>query len=263
MAVYAKGRKAVAICDRSGFRIPYKNLRTEWTGLRVAPDEYEPKNPQLTPPTNIIDATALFKPRPDNDPENIIINLQFNWFDFNKANEDADGFTQRSLDSTTYKKPNEIVGRGAVGRVYIVMPTEVTPSGVAGTGAIGTEIPTASPIETGVAGTGAIGTATITSSTSVTETGVAGTGAIGTEIPTASVTETGLAGTGAIGTYGVVEDHNRWGEGAWGEGAWGIDERHTQIDITGTAGTGAIGTVSITTGKEWGLGTWGSGAWGQ
>jgi len=254
MAVYAKGRKAVAICDRSGFRIPYKNLRTEWTGLRVAPDEYEPKNPQLTPPTNIIDATALFKPRPDNDPENIIINLHYDWFNFN--------LTQPQLDSTLYNKPNEIVGRGAVGRVYIVMPTEVTPSGVAGTGAIGTEIPTASPIETGVAGTGATGTETITSSTSVTETGVAGTGAIGTEIPTASITETGLAGTGAIGTYGVVEDHNRWGEGAWGEGAWGIDERHTQIDITGTAGTGAIGTVSITTGDEWGLGPWGEGAWG-
>jgi hypothetical protein len=261
MPVYAKGKKAVAICDRSGFRVPYKNLRTEWTGFRVAPDEYEPKNPQLTPPTNIIDATALFKPRPDNDPENIIINLQFDWFDFNKATEDADGFTQRSLDSTTYKRPNQTVGKGSVGRVSIEMPIEITATGLAGTGAVGTETPEASITETGVAGTGAVGTETF--ETSITETGVAGTGAIGTEALTASVTETGLAGTGAIGTYGVVEDHNRWGEGAWGEGAWGIDERHTQIDITGLAGTGAIGTVSIIIGDEWGLGLWGEGAWGQ
>ena len=69
MSVYAKGRRSVAISDRSGFRVPYRNLRTEWNGSRVASDEYEPKHPQLTPPRNITDATALYKPRPNNDKE--------------------------------------------------------------------------------------------------------------------------------------------------------------------------------------------------
>ena len=62
MAVYAKGRKSLAISDRSGFRVPYKNLRTEWNGLRVSPDDYDPKHPQLTPPKNITDATAPLNP---------------------------------------------------------------------------------------------------------------------------------------------------------------------------------------------------------
>lgn len=215
MAVYAKGRKAVAICDRSGFRIPYKNLRTEWTGLRVAPDEYEPKNPQLTPPTNIIDATALFKPRPDNDPENIIINLHYDWFNFN--------LTQPQLDSTLYNKPNEIVGRGAIGRVTIETPVELNVTAAVAQGFIGTVTVEVSITETGVAGTGAVGTETFESS--ITETGVAGTGTIGTYGETdgvnISVTETGVAGTGAIGTESVDIDDLFWGGGTWGNGSWG------------------------------------------
>jgi|TARA_R110002020_G_scaffold95080_2_gene228316 hypothetical protein len=216
MAVYAKGRKAVAICDRSGFRIPYKNLRTEWTGLRVAPDEYEPKNPQLTPPTNIIDATALFKPRPDNDPENIIINLHYDWFNFN--------LTQPQLDSTLYNKPNEIVGRGATGRVTIETPIEIAASSVHNQGLVGAETIEVSITEVGVAGTGAVGTIASFEST-ITETGVAGTGTIGTYGETdgvnISVTETGVAGTGATGTESVDIDDLFWGGGTWGNGSWG------------------------------------------
>lgn len=215
MAVYAKGRKAVAICDRSGFRIPYKNLRTEWTGLRVAPDEYEPKNPQLTPPTNIIDATALFKPRPDNDPENIIINLHYDWFNFN--------LTQPQLDSTLYNKPNEIVGRGTTGRVTIETPVEINVTAAVAQGFIGTVTVEASITEVGVAATGAVGTETFESS--ITETGVAGTGTIGTYGETdgvnISVTETGVAGTGATGTESVDIDDLFWGGGTWGNGSWG------------------------------------------
>ena len=215
MAVYAKGRKAVAICDRSGFRIPYKNLRTEWTGLRVAPDEYEPKNPQLTPPTNIIDATALFKPRPDNDPENIIINLHYDWFNLN--------LTQPQLDSTLYDKPVLPAARGAVGSVSIQMPIEVFASSVHRQGLPGTVTIETSIEVTGVAGTGAVGTETFEST--ITETGVAGTGTIGTYGETdgvnISVTETGVAGTGATGTESVDIDDLFWGGGTWGNGAWG------------------------------------------
>jgi hypothetical protein len=162
MPVYAKGKRALAICDRSGFRIPYNNLRTEWTGARVAPDEYEPKNPQLTPPKNIIDATALFKPRPDNDPENVSIYVYYNWFDFNKANEDSDGFTQPSLDSTTYEKPNEVAARGAVGYVTIETPVEIEASSVHTQGSVGIETIELNIDEPSVAGAGAVGLTTET-----------------------------------------------------------------------------------------------------
>ena len=120
MPVYAEGRKSVAISDRSGFRVPYKNLRTEWNGFRVAPDEYEPTHPQLTPPKNIIDATALFKPRPDNDPENVSFYVGYNWFGFQNVPLSADGFSQPSMDSRDYEKPNETVGWGRVGSFSII-----------------------------------------------------------------------------------------------------------------------------------------------
>ena len=70
MARYATGKKSNAIGDRSGFKVKYKNLKTTWDGLRVEPEDWEPKHPQLTPAKNVIDATALFNPRPDNDPDN-------------------------------------------------------------------------------------------------------------------------------------------------------------------------------------------------
>tara|TARA_R100001163_G_C5064028_1_gene201486 strand:+ start:700 stop:1380 length:681 start_codon:yes stop_codon:yes gene_type:complete len=225
MAVYAKGRKSLAISDRSGFRVPYKNLKTEWNGLRVSPDDYDPKHPQLTPPRNITDSTALYNPRPDNDPENVSFYVNYNWFGFTNVPLSADGFSQPSMDSRDYEKPNRLNAKGSVGNVTIQLPIELFPSGIAGTGEIGTETFETSITETGVAGTGAIGTETFEST--ITETGVAGTGAVGvfgeTDGPnlTLSITESGVAGTGAIGTESVDVDNPTWGSGTWGNGAWG------------------------------------------
>ena len=70
---------------------------------------------------------------------------------------------------------------------------------------------------TGVAGTGAVGTETF--ETSITEVGVAGTGAVGTEVPEASITEAGVAGTGAVGSESI--HIGGWGNEAWGDGTWG------------------------------------------
>ena len=71
MARNAKGKKSYAISDISGFKVRYTQLKTTWDNLRVEPEEWEPKHPQLTPARNVIDAQQLFKPRPDNDPENV------------------------------------------------------------------------------------------------------------------------------------------------------------------------------------------------
>jgi len=211
MARYARGKKSNAIGDRSGFKVKYTNLKTTWDGLRVEPEDWEPKHPQLTPAKNVIDATALFNPRPDNDPDN------FKFFV---------GFTQDwTVDPRTLPGIG-MNGRGNVGNgkdseVYIFTSVDVT--GLAGTGAIGTEIPLASITETGVAATGAIGTISLVGS--IAETGVAGTGAVGvfgeTDGPNMqlSITESGLAGTGAIGTEAV--NIQGWGNSTWGQGTWG------------------------------------------
>ena len=62
---YASGKNAYGISDRSGFRYKLNEMRREWTGALVGPDEYEPKHPQLRPPRAGPDPQALRNPRPD------------------------------------------------------------------------------------------------------------------------------------------------------------------------------------------------------
>jgi hypothetical protein len=212
MARYASGKKSNAISAISGFKVKYRDLKTTWDNLRVEPEEYDPKQPQLTPVKNIIDATALFKPRPDNDPDN------FTFFV---------GYTQDWTIDPRLLPGIGMSGRGAVGNgvnaEINTLTISVNPTGIAGTGAIGTSVINQEVPATGVAATGAIGTVTL--SLSITETGVAGTGAIGTFGETdgpniqLSLTEAGVAGTGAVGTEAV--NIQGWGNSTWGQGTWG------------------------------------------
>jgi hypothetical protein len=212
MARYASGKKSNAMSDISGFKVKYKNLKTTWDNLRVEPEEFDPKQPQLTPVKNVIDATALFKPRPDNDPDNVTFFV---------------GYTQDWTIDPRLLPGIGMHGIGAVGNgVNAEINTinlTVTVSGVAGTGAIGTVVLNPTVVATGIAATGAIGTVTL--SLSITETGVAGTGAIGGFGETdganmqLSITESGVAGTGAIGTESPQV--LGWGQEGFGEGGWG------------------------------------------
>lgn len=62
---FASDKNAYGISDRSGFRYRLREMRREWTGALVGPDEYEPKHPQLEPPKVGPDPQALRNPRPD------------------------------------------------------------------------------------------------------------------------------------------------------------------------------------------------------
>ena len=57
---YASGKHAWGISDRSGRRYRLREMKVEWTGAKVGPDEFEPKHPQLFP-----DPQALRNPRPE------------------------------------------------------------------------------------------------------------------------------------------------------------------------------------------------------
>ena len=232
MARFATGKKSKAISDISGFKVDYTELKTTYDNLRVEPSEFDPKHPQLTPAKNVIDATALFQPRPDNDPENVSFVVGFNTDIFASKIENA-------------QKGIGIKGVGAIGTFTIRVDHSQDVTGVSGTGAIGTISFSAQVPETGVAGTANLGTAVITNKFNATgvsgtanlggigvtdgasvriallETGLAGTGAIGTEIPKASLTESGLAGTGAIGSVSVTVTELGWSGGDWGESTWG------------------------------------------
>jgi hypothetical protein len=66
---YARGKYSYGICDRSGLRYRYTDLKKTWDGLKVGPDQYEPKHPQLQPMRITADPEALYESRPDTDQE--------------------------------------------------------------------------------------------------------------------------------------------------------------------------------------------------
>jgi len=75
MARYASGKRAYGYSDRSGFRYRLREMRKEWNGLKVGPDEYEAKHPQLEPNYPGPDPTALYEPRTDQRTEVVVENL--------------------------------------------------------------------------------------------------------------------------------------------------------------------------------------------
>ena len=232
MARYATGKKSKAISDISGFKVNYTDLKTTYDNLRVEPSEFDPKHPQLTPAKNVIDATALFQPRPDNDPENVSFFVGFNTDIFASKIENAQkgigvkGLTSIGTFLIRVDHSQDVTGvNGTLALGTISFSAEVPLAGVAGTGNLGTSVITNKVNETGVSATVTLGGIGVTDGANVrialTETGLAGTGAIGTEIPKVSLTETGLAGTGAIGSVSVTIAELGWSGGDWGESTWG------------------------------------------
>jgi hypothetical protein len=65
MPRYASGKYALGISDRSGRAYSVKDLVKEWTGLMVGRDEFESKQPQLSPRPSVADPEALKFSRPD------------------------------------------------------------------------------------------------------------------------------------------------------------------------------------------------------
>ena len=228
MAKFASGIKSKAISDISGFEVRYTQLRTTWDNLRVEPEEYDPKQPQLTPAKNVTDATALFNPRPNNDPENVTIQI---------------GFTQDIFASRIARSQTGIGAhsRGNVGTVSFVIEEEQT--GVAGTTAIGAF--GAGFDVSGVAGTTAIGTYTPQDQTDVDVTEVGATSAIG-DYQTGGVV-TGVQATGGTGTESIT--HDRIFElpngGSVGTGAIGTSAPQTDVISTNIAGTGGINNSTV------------------
>ena len=75
---YASGSKAWGISDRSGRRYRLRDMKVEWTGAKVGPDEFDPKQPQLFPPKAYPDPQALRNPRPETNLEEQR-SLQYGW----------------------------------------------------------------------------------------------------------------------------------------------------------------------------------------
>lgn len=67
------GKYSYFICQRSGFKTPYKKMRIETSnegrGLRVAPEEFDGKNPQSDPIRIKPDGKPLRNAVPDTDDD--------------------------------------------------------------------------------------------------------------------------------------------------------------------------------------------------
>lgn len=124
---YASGRNAYGISDRSGRRYRLREMKTEWTGAKVGPDEFETKHPQLFPPRAFPDPQALRGPRPETGlSEQRSIQYGFNPVGF----RDIPGITP----------PNNLVAQGVVGTVTVdVSGTSdvIDVTGVTATSAVG------------------------------------------------------------------------------------------------------------------------------
>jgi len=104
---YASGRHAWGVSDRSGFRYRLREMKKEWTGALVGPDEFDPKHPQLFPPKPGPDPQALRNPRPEID---LVEQRDVQWSWNPVGGPPTNGFNP----------PNRLVSTGQVGSVTVV-----------------------------------------------------------------------------------------------------------------------------------------------
>jgi len=194
MVTYATGRKSRAMCDQCGFEVAYITLKTQWDNLRVCPECYEPKHPQLEP-RNVVDAQALWQPRPDRDGDLTKFRV-------------GDSIGEKPLQINSFAgSVIPTIDPGAAGSaatfsdgtVSVKIDDNVNVSGSAATFSTGSVVPTVNP--------GAAGSAVTASD--------------GTVIPTVDPGAAGSAATFSIGTVTISIDAGAWGHDAWGDNTWG------------------------------------------
>ena len=239
MARYAKGKHAVLISDRSGWKIKYKDARTEWTGARVSKFEWEAKQPQLDPQKYIKHAAGgnvLYDPRPDNDsvPTTVRLGPLHSKYSgqaaINFGNvlistfEDAEGFELTASQGTVIISiitiPTGIEATSALGTAVISLAD--VPDGIAMTAeGPGTVIIPGIEIPDGMYVTASYGTL-IFSATEIPD-GIEATSAQGTvnayPLVTVTIDATALTMTAQQGTIGITSPS--WGMFAWGDDTWG------------------------------------------
>ena len=239
MARYAKGKHAVLISDRSGWKIKYKDARTEWTGARVSKFEWEAKQPQLDPQKYIKRAAGgnvLYDPRPDNDsvPTTVRLGPLYGKYSGQVATwqgqvqislfEDASGFELTASQGTVVISiitiPTGIEATSALGTTVISLAD--VPDGIAMTAeGPGTVIIPGIEVPDGMYVTASYGTL-VFSATEIPD-GIEATSAQGTvnayPLITVSIDATALTMTAVQGTIGVTSPS--WGQFAWGDDTWG------------------------------------------
>ena len=78
--MFAKGKYAKAISDRSGMEFPYSEMVREWNGMLVHKSEFEAKHPQLEPRAYGAEGHGLVNARPAREETSVLAILAPNPF---------------------------------------------------------------------------------------------------------------------------------------------------------------------------------------
>ena len=151
---FASGKKAWGISDRSGRRYRLREMKREWNGLLVGPDEFEPKHPQLFPLNVGQEPQALQNARPEtNLSEQRAVQYGFNPVGF------------KSLPGLI--EDNDLLATGSVGTVTVFLPKTLGAQALGCVGTVTVQLPaTVNQALTGSVATG--GVASVSLSTNVT-----------------------------------------------------------------------------------------------
>ena len=246
MGKYARGKHAVLIDDRSGWKIRYKDARTEWTGFRVYKGDWEPKQPQLDPEMYIEggDPSVLYKPRPPQNTSSTIVqlgSLYGKWSGQCAANLGRVSATQPADAPSGFQMTGVLNATGIA--IAIVLP--VASPGVA-TSALGTV--TIAAVEDAVGFEATAGLGTVVEKLIQPVTGFVGTTGLGTAIVDLVEDAAGFAGTTTLGsiTVNVSETVSgvELGTLTASLGTSGLFVNGTEIP-PGLAGTGGLGTLIL------------------
>tara|TARA_R110002050_G_scaffold25562_4_gene68075 strand:- start:359 stop:1276 length:918 start_codon:yes stop_codon:yes gene_type:complete len=246
MGKYARGKHAVLIDDRSGWKIKYKDARTEWTGFRVYKGDWEPKQPQLDPEMYIEggDPSVLYKPRPPQNTSDTIVqlgSLYGKWSGQCAANLGRVSATQPA-DAPSGFQMNSVLNATGIA-IAIVLP--VTSPGVA-TSALGTVTIAAVEDAVGFEATSSLGS--VVEKLIQPVTGFVGTTGLGTVIVDLAEEAAGFAGTTTLGsiTINVAETVSGIELGAMTSALGNTGIYYNSIEIPpGLAGTGGLGTLIL------------------
>lgn len=266
MGKYARGKHAVLIDDRSGFKIKYKDARTEWNGFRVYKGDWEPKQPQLDPGKYIEGSgpTVLYKPRPPQNTSATIVQLgplhgkysaqcaaNLGRVAIGKG-EDAQGF-----------QANGVLNANGIA-IAIVIQIDNTMAPPTATSALGSVTIAASESAEGFQATSTLGSVTealiqpvsLSSATSTLGSvviataeespGFEATSTLGTVVLNVSETVSGLelgAMTASLGNTGLFFNTTEIPPGLAGTGGLGTLILNASHPVTGLSGTSVLGSA--------------------
>lgn len=112
----ALGKFSYGLCDICGQRYRYLDLRKNWKGFMVCPEDYEPKSPQIGQLKFKGDAIALLNPRPDRtEPVVVFVGLP------GDSAFQSEGSASDTINMQPFPTQSPVEGVGSVGIVTIVI----------------------------------------------------------------------------------------------------------------------------------------------